>query len=501
MDDNLDSNLSEMVNKDGLRTPSPSAFINNRHSDYVNANDNLNLEDKMEGPIKRGREEINDEIEITTWEKRTKTEGTTEVYISSKTILPKQFAFARMLKDHDIREIIKIKYLSPYKIRIDCQNSLCVEKLIECKEFINKGWKFHKAFQLSNSYGTIKNVDIDLKEEEIVKNIQCDSRTEITGAVRLKRRNINGEWIPSETVRLCFKGSFLPSYIYVDNLRIKVEPFVFPVTQCSKCWRFGHSQARCPSDKVICPKCGEKHANCNTQTFKCVNCQGDHMALNKLSCPIFLKEKRIREIMSEFNCTYRKARLIYVPQSPNYEEHTVKRAGNIPNTTSANYPDYSGSNNFFSPLLNLEEQQDEEHPTYATILKTKTIRQNNNTSNTDRKIHSTKFKKQRNSLDGKIDQLQSSEQQHPQVLGPQYRTESSSSQVRDQNEANDTSQSGVSFTELLLRLKRIFLRKDISMKDKVNNALKCSIQWLILLAVENVSDWPVLKLILDLFSG
>ncbi|CAG4964661.1 unnamed protein product [Parnassius apollo] len=42
---------------------------------------------------------------------------------------------------------------------------------------------------------------------------------------------------------------------------------------------------------------------------------GKHMAMAKI-CPVFLKEKRIRELMAEFNCSYKKALMLYVPPSP-----------------------------------------------------------------------------------------------------------------------------------------------------------------------------------------
>lgn len=69
------------------------------------------------------------------------------------------------------------------------------------------------------------------------------------------------------------------------------------------------------TEVVICPKCGNKHTNCQIKVYKCVNCSGNHMALSK-NCPIYKKEKRIRELMSEFNCTYQKALTTYVPPSP-----------------------------------------------------------------------------------------------------------------------------------------------------------------------------------------
>lgn len=71
----------------------------------------------------------------------------------------------------------------------------------------------------------------------------------------------------------------------------------------------------CPSIKVICPKYSDHHVNCEVISFKCVNCSGKHMAPSK-ECLIFKKEKRIRELMVEFKCTYQKATTIYVPPTP-----------------------------------------------------------------------------------------------------------------------------------------------------------------------------------------
>lgn len=37
------------------------------------------------------------------------------------------------------------------------------------------------------------------------------------------------------------------------------------------------------------------------------------MALDRV-CPAYIREKTIRELMSDYNCTYRKALLAYVPR-------------------------------------------------------------------------------------------------------------------------------------------------------------------------------------------
>lgn len=237
-----------------------------------------------------------------------------QICVTSKEKLPKQFALAKLLQQHNITEVTKVKYVNPYKILINFGSETSAEKFLKCSEFDVMGWRKQKTWEVGLSYGIIRDIDIDLSDEELLKYIIADK--EVLIIKRLNRKTEQG-WTPSETVRIGFKGSSLPSHIYLIDIKIKVEPFVFPVTQCAKCWRFGHTVKMCPSNKIICPKCGKNHNNCEVKVFKCVNCSGGHMALSK-NCPMYKKEKRIRELMSEFNCTYQKALTVYVPPSPQH---------------------------------------------------------------------------------------------------------------------------------------------------------------------------------------
>lgn len=181
------------------------------------------------------------------------------------------------------------------------------------------------------SYGIIRNIDLDVEEEEIKDNLVSDC--EILSIRRLKRMNYSGKWINSETIRICFKGSTLPDYVNGYGCRFKVEPYMFPVTQCSGCWKYGHVVRYCPSRKIICPKCGENHSNCETTSYKCINCKGQHMALNR-SCPVFIKEKMIRTIMRDSNCTYGKALATYLSKQKSEATHREQTQTNLPSQQS-----------------------------------------------------------------------------------------------------------------------------------------------------------------------
>ncbi|KAF9410584.1 hypothetical protein HW555_010383 [Spodoptera exigua] len=352
---------------------------------------------KIEGEIQSRPEKREREEEESEWtlvnrkEKKVKSQNEKiELYMSSNEKLPKQFALARLFKSCGIININRVKYINPYKVRIDVDNELIVDKIEKCQEFINNEWKVHRAMERNTSYGVIREVDLDLSEEDILERISCEKPIEIISLQRLKRRDRAGEgWQPSESVRICFRGSYIPPVVYVDGLRIKVTPYLFPVSQCSKCWKYGHTYKKCPYNKVVCPKCGGNHNNCETEIFKCVNCGGQHMSLAKTLCPVFLREKKLRDLMMEFNCTYRKALTMYVPPSPaNIDrDNTPLQSHPIPVSTANTQKESTSS--FKTPPIT---------PTFSEILQAKVGSKNNKKQNTS-SISKTSQKQQSIDID------------------------------------------------------------------------------------------------------
>lgn len=227
-----------------------------------------------------------------------------EVCITSMEMLPKQMALAKLLRDENIMGIIRIKYKSFNKVLIRFETNEDANTLLDCQNFKEMGFRCQKVNELSLSYGIVKGVDIELTDKQLLDIIKCE--TEVISINRLKRINAEGNWIDSESVRICFNSNFLPPYICAYDCRFKVDAFVFPVTQCSGCWKFGHMFKFCPTKNKLCPKCGNKHENCDLKDFKCLNCKGAHFVLDK-KCPFYLKEKHIRIIMSEEQVPYRRA--------------------------------------------------------------------------------------------------------------------------------------------------------------------------------------------------
>ncbi|XP_047038165.1 uncharacterized protein LOC124643288 [Helicoverpa zea] len=428
-------------------------------------------------PEKRERDGSDTEWQEVRKDKKFKECDKVEVYISWNEELPKQFALAKLLKQEGIKDINKVKYINKFRVRIEFSSNLSAFKLEQCKSFVDKGWRFQRAMEKNYSYGVIKDVDMDISDEEILKRIVCPNAVPLVSARRLNKRNRDkntneGTWLKSEAIQLCFKGPSIPAYIYVDELRINVDPYIFPVTQCTRCWKFGHSMKTCTSNKIVCPKCGENHANCETISFKCVNCKGSHMALTK-TCPEFLKEKKIRDLMAEFNCTYRKALSIYVP--PDIPSETSKD-DIIPNEyiksplPKSHYisPSYAGSTPTFADIVKINTKaviHKEDLPSPATHVLKKQAKTN-------------------------------LKETHDIIEDNSYNTTLETPKNEKENKQKD-----VNFVELLSRLKEIIFLKNVSYQTKFYRIMKSCVEWVILVVVDNIADWPILKKIFDFVNG
>nr|XP_026492743.1 uncharacterized protein LOC113398299 [Vanessa tameamea] len=237
-------------------------------------------------------------------------ESTYGVCITSLQVLPKQMALAKLLFNEQINKIVKIKYKNLYKVIIQFEDKQYAQKLLTCKKLIELQCRMQMMDENNLSFGVIRGIEKELSEEELKELIVCPY--EITSVKRLKRL-FDNKWEDSETITVCFASPTLPPYVEAYGCRFKVESFTFQVTQCSRCWKFGHPKKFCPSNKIICPKCGNNHDNCDTTSYKCINCKGSHITLNK-TCPVYLREKRLREIMSNDNVNYKKAIQIYQNQ-------------------------------------------------------------------------------------------------------------------------------------------------------------------------------------------
>ena len=121
--------------------------------------------------------------------------------------------------------------------------------------------------------------DTDLgKVKEIISQ-----KYRVNAVDRLKR-NIPGQgWLPSNTIKVVFEESELPSEVILGHSYYKVRPYVNLPLQCYRCQRIGHMAKGCRA-KIRCMVCSGEHVKevCNAVEERCANCGGKHKANSKL---------------------------------------------------------------------------------------------------------------------------------------------------------------------------------------------------------------------------
>lgn len=407
-----------------------------------------------------------------------------EVSIISKDKLAKQISLARLLKAEGITDVMRVKYINAYKVLIQLKDDKSADKLLACQALIEKGFRCQKTMDVDKSYGIIRDIDLDLSDDEVLQNISCD--IPILGVRRQKRRNFEtNEFELTEVVQVCFSGSSLPKYIKSHDVRVNVEPYIFPVTQCSKCWKYGHTIRVCPT-RLRCPKCGKNHPNCETTKFRCVNCGGAHMALSR-TCPLFVKEKKMREIMAEFNCSYRRALTIYVPPSPiptnvREEEEPISVDKTHVTTIMNGARTYAQATQHSSHRS--VQQAAEEAPVDITDSTTTRglHRSNTNDKNTKKRKYRKRSRKENVWWDGVDAEFSSAD------------SIDSSPQREDTERVDKQSRKeGGSFVDLLLKLKNAIFMRGCTWEEKIKLCIKHAFEYIMCASVDFISTIPWLK--------
>lgn len=213
--------------------------------------------------------------------------------------------------------------------------------------------------------GVINNVDTTFTTEELKENLS--SNIKIENIRRITRKSIynDREQITNtQTVIISFRGQVLPDHVTIYGARCIVRPYVYKVTQCLQCLRFGHTNRQCRSSPR-CNNCGENHQTTEciqtiTDTL-CLNCKGPHKASDKL-CPVFEEQKLIKQYMADNNIGYKEAKAKY---------RTFSRVTSTNLPTSSDFPELPLANKF-QALTTINENENHNpsiYPNSATFLK------------------------------------------------------------------------------------------------------------------------------------
>ena len=141
----------------------------------------------------------------------------------------------------------------------------------------------HKTFNTKK--GVIYSEDLyDFTEDEILE--RCPPNVY---AVRKLKGNNN-------SILLTFTSSYVPDYIMIRHLRIRVKKWISKPNQCFRCYEYGHVESKC-SNRSKCFICSGEHDlgnQCSSTRF-CFHCKGNHSP-NSRVCDRYKFEQDIIEI-------------------------------------------------------------------------------------------------------------------------------------------------------------------------------------------------------------
>lgn len=221
-----------------------------------------------------------------------------------------------LFKNH----IEDIKSIGINRVKIIVKSAKVANELVNNEILTSKNLISYIPKVYTHKKGIIRMVDTFLDEDFILSNIESD--IEVTEAKRMTRKMSDNEGhtkiIKRQIVILTFLGSSLPKSVKLNLCNFPVDPYIYPVVQCYKCLRYGHTEKLCRSD-VRCCYCSEEHPKEQCQrkdTPQCVFCKTeDHSSVAK-NCPEYIKQRSIKQTMATQNLSFREAESIV--NNPSY---------------------------------------------------------------------------------------------------------------------------------------------------------------------------------------
>lgn len=230
---------------------------------------------------------------------------------------PHPMEVAKMLKNIGVTKYSSMKGVGRGKFQISFDKPRDAEQLLNSDLLKNSfGYTIFVPTRFKESIGVVGDVPPSITDQEVMENVVCENNIKVFKVERINKRIGENRFQPTYSIKIFVRGEKLPKSLEIYGTRRSVEPYVFPLKICVKCWRFGHRDKFCKSREARCCNCGQEHTEdkCDSMEPKCVNCAGIHKASSK-ECPERSRQDLIRQDMAINKTSYFEA-------SDKYPRHT-----------------------------------------------------------------------------------------------------------------------------------------------------------------------------------
>lgn len=253
-------------------------------------------------------------------------------------LFPIRVGYYLRLNNDYRKTILDIKTVGRNRVKVIVDNYKSANELINNDLLTKNNLIAYVPKFFTQKRGVIRMVDTFFSDEYLLNNIEADRK--VVEVKRIVKKIIDEDGVEKvvkrQVIIASFLGNEIPTCIRINGVNFPVEPYIQPVIQCHKCLRYGHISKLCKNTDFNCKKCSSVHkqGECDEQV-RCLYCKTtDHPSISR-QCPIYLKQKRIKERMAKQNLSFKEAEGI--ENNPSYSKVITNNRFQILNTIE-NFP-------------------------------------------------------------------------------------------------------------------------------------------------------------------
>lgn len=254
-------------------------------------------------------------------------------------LFPIRVGYYLRLANEFKRSIQDIKSVGRNRVKVIVDNFKSANEMVNNELLTRNGLVAYVPKFYTQKKGVIRMVDTFFSNDFLFQNIESSKK--VLEVKRLERKIVDNDGkekiVQRQIIVVSFLGNEIPRQVRINGVNFPVEPYITPVIQCRKCLRYGHITKVCQKTDSCCSKCSLVHpeGECDDQPM-CIYCKsGDHSSISR-QCPIYLKQKRIKERMARQNLSFKEAEAL--ENNPSYNKIVSNNRFNLLNNIE-NFPE------------------------------------------------------------------------------------------------------------------------------------------------------------------